>query len=434
MSEIISQLANGQSVDGAALTVTAFVGERFLNLIYSGFAKAIISSSKIKLSFLGPSPQVFKPPMPFKAYAVVSYNDGSPVPRWNFYSDQLEVRPRVQFHRGGTRNLPTMNVQMSLTEHGLWEIRVNLKKELNNDQHQLADVQYLALEGFFKDSYGVTIRTPELRVYAAYTQSQKLMQIATSTQKPEVGSYIIFHVRTNYYMKLFSYIVVSKGILLMAGREEMTSSLKTFSFSVSSEMAPTATVIVYDIVPGGEVIADSLTFSVDGISRNNFTVQLNNRKDKTGDSIEVIVNGQPGTYIALAAIDKDLIDLAPENQLSYAHVQQKMITFDSNLAQSNGSLTHAWYSRNGLIEKYIYMPSPTVAIDAYRTFEYSGLVVFTDANVTRRPDACNKTKGYLSCLDGTCYHFMKHCDGRIDCRDGTDEGNCKLIPLLLFLF
>lgn len=53
------------------------------------------------------------------------------------------------------------------------------------------------------------------------------------------------------------------------------------------------------------------------------------------------------------------------------------------------------------------------------------MVIFTDADVKRRPDSCNRTQGYLSCLDGTCYHHLKQCDGRNDCRDGTDEGNCK---------
>ncbi|KAJ6219290.1 hypothetical protein RDWZM_005102 [Blomia tropicalis] len=426
MSEITSQLAKGASVDGAVLTVTAFVGERFLNLIYSGFAKAYIFSSKIKLKFLGPTPQVFKPPMPFKAYAVVSYSDGSPLPRNSFYSDDLEVHCRIHFHRSGmTRTLPHMQISMSLTEFGLWEIKINLRKELNNDMQLLKDVNYIQLEAFFKDGYGVTIKSPELRVYSTYSPSQRLIQISTSTTKPVVGNYVIFHVRANYYVKLFSYLVVSKGIILMAGREEMTYMLKTFSFSVSSEMAPTATIIVYDIVPGGEVVADSLTFSVDGISRNNFTVSLNNRKDKTGDTIEVIVLGQPGTYVALSAIDKDLFGLQPDNQLSYAYVHEKMITFDNVLHLSNASLTHSWYTRNGVLDRFLYLPSPTLGIDANRTFEYSGLVIFTDADVKRRPDSCNRTQGYLSCLDGTCYHHLKQCDGRNDCRDGTDEGNCK---------
>lgn len=371
MAEIISQLAKGTSVDGAILTVTAFVGERFFNLIYSGYAKAYIFSSKIKLKFLGPTPQVFKPPMPFKTYAIVSLADGTPVPRDRFISNTLEIRARVQLNRGTTRTLPTFDVPMSLTEYGVWEIKVNLRKEFNNNLHELNDVSYMTLEAYFKDSFGISIKTPELRVYSSYSPSQRLIQISTSTGKPTVGHYIIFHVRANYYVKLFNYIVVSKGIILVAGREEMTSMLKTFSFTVSSEMAPAATIIVYDIVPGGEVIADSMTFPVDGISRNNFTVILNNRKDKTGDTIEVVVWGRPGTYVGLSALDKDLYQLQADNQLSYAYAQQKMITFDNVLRLNNASLNYVWKSHYGTVDRFIYFPSPTIGIDTNKTFEVS---------------------------------------------------------------
>lgn len=374
MSEIISQLAKGSSVDGAILTVTAFVGERFLNLIYSGYAKAYILSSKIKLKFLGPTPQVFKPPMPFKTYVVVSLSDGSPILRERFVSNSIEVRARVQFVRGSSRTLPSLNVLMSLNEYGVWEIKLNLRKEFNNDMRLLNDVSYLSLEAYFKDSYGSLIKTPELRVYSTYSPSQRLIQITTSTAKPSVGHYIIFHVRANYYVKLFNFIVMSKGIILVTGREEMTSMLKTFSFTISSEMAPTATIIVYDIVPGGEVIADSLTFPVDGISRNNFTVILNNRKDKTGDTIEVVVWGKPGTYVGLSALDKDLFHLEADNQLSYAYAQQKMISFDNVLLLNNASLNYVWKSHYGIIDRYIHFPSPTIGIDSNRTFEVNHIL------------------------------------------------------------
>lgn len=369
MSEIISQLAKGASVDGAVITVTAFVGERFLNLIYSGYAKAYIFNSKIRMRFLGPSPQVFKPPMPFKAYAVVSHSDGSPITRDRFYSETIEVHARVQMRSRGLRSLKVMNVPMSLTEFGLWEIKVNLRQEFNTDLNLLNDVQYLSLEAIFKDSYGVTIKSPELRVYSTYTPSQRLIHISTSTARPTVGHYVIFHFRANYYVKMFNYIVVSKGIILLSGRVAMTSMLHTFTFTVSNEMAPTSTIVVYDIVPGGEVVADSLTFPVDGISQNNFTVIINNRKDKTGDTLEVAVKGQPGTYVGLSALDKDLAALQADNQLSYASVQEKMISFDDNLPLNNASLTYSWYSRNGILTRYLYFPSPTLGIDANRTFE-----------------------------------------------------------------
>lgn len=297
MSEIASRLTSGSSLDGAKVTVTALVGERFLNLIYTGFGRAYIFSSKVKLEFLGSSPQVFKPAMPLKTYVSVSFTDGSPLPENRLINDKLVVQLRVQFNRGGSRTLRSRLVTMSPVNPGMWEIEINLKGELNNDKSLLNDVQFLIVDATFKDANGDSIRAPELRAYSTYSPSDRLIQISTSTKSPKVGEYIIFHARSNYYVELFSYAIVSKGMVLLTGREEMTSSIKTFAISLSPEMAPTSTIVIYDIARGGEVIADSLTFPVDGISRNNFTVTLNNRKDKTGDTIEVVVYGQPGTVI-----------------------------------------------------------------------------------------------------------------------------------------
>ena len=158
-------------------------------------------------------------------------------------------------------------------------------------------------------------------------------------------------------------------MILITGREEMTSTIKTFAVGLSPEMAPTATIIIYDIARGGEVVADALTFPVDGISRNNFTVALNNRKDKTGDTIEVAVVGQPGTYVGLQALDKDLNSLQIGGQLSYADVLRKMNTFDNSVSARNGTLTHLWYSREGKVDRFFHFPSPTYGIDANKTFD-----------------------------------------------------------------
>lgn len=61
-------------------------------------------------------------------------------------------------------------------------------------------------------------------------------------------------------------------MIYSSGVEEMPASIKTFAVSLSPEMAPTATIVVYDIAREGEVVADSLTFPVDGISRNNVSL------------------------------------------------------------------------------------------------------------------------------------------------------------------
>ncbi|KAI1297215.1 Antigen -like protein [Halotydeus destructor] len=415
----LSKLIGGSSLDGAKVTVNGYVGERFLNLVYHGYARTYIFGSKIKLNFLGSSPQVFKPYMPFKTYVAISFNDGSPLPETGGFSKYLDISARV-YLTGRQQALPIVRETMSPSFPGIWEISFNLK-EYFRDKKVLAEVSKVRLQAIYTNLDGSSTSTT-VDLYSTYSPSNRLIQVSTSTKQPKVGEYIILDVRANYYVEMFSYAVLSKGMILLTGREEMSSSIMTFAITLSSEMAPSSTIVIYDIARGGDVIADSLTFPVDGISRNNFTVTLNSNKDKSGDSLEVVVFGQPGTYVGLSAMDLDLHALDANNQIDHSVVLKKMSTFDQ---QSNGTLNHLWISRDGESDQFLNFASPSFGIDMNRTFEYAGLVVFTDGNITRRPEVCNTTIGFVSCLDGRqCYHLSRRCDGRSDCSDSTDESKC----------
>jgi len=61
-------------------------------------------------------------------------------------------------------------------------------------------------------------------------------------------------------------------MILLAGQENMEPTVRTFSIPLSVEMAPTSTIIIYHVGRYGEVSADSLTFPVNGISRNNVSI------------------------------------------------------------------------------------------------------------------------------------------------------------------
>ncbi|XP_063831034.1 CD109 antigen [Ostrinia nubilalis] len=257
---------------------------------------------------------------------------------------------------------------------------------------------------------------------AHYSARDQHLRISTSTTDARVGEYIIFHVQSNFYMETFNYVVMSKGIILTTAQEIMQDGVRTFAVTVSAEMAPVATVVAWSADRRRHVIADSLTFPVNGISRNNFTVYVNNRKHRTGERVEVAVYGEPGAYVGLSAIDDAFFTMQAGNELTYAKVISKMAHFDE---ATNGTFAYTWRSHFGDADELVYFPASTFGVDANRTFEYAGLVVFSDVAVPRRPSACNATAGFLECLEGGCFHQSSRCDGKVDCSDRTDESNCQ---------
>ena len=79
-------------------------------------------------------------------------------------------------------------------------------------------------------------------------------------------------------MEVFNFIIMSKGIILLNGEEKMQTTIRTFAIALSAEMAPVATVLVYQVGRYGDIVTDSLTFPVNGISRNNVSFKKSHVK------------------------------------------------------------------------------------------------------------------------------------------------------------
>ncbi|KAH7984189.1 hypothetical protein HPB52_017848 [Rhipicephalus sanguineus] len=301
LSRLVSRL------DGMKVVVTALVGERFLDLIETGFSESLVFNSSLQLRFLGSSPQVFRPGMPFKAYVSVSYSDGSPLPAEYFRNKRVEemlrITPSVTYVSGGAGagHLPEPVASAVPGSPGIWELMLESTPVLS-DPTAINAVRAIRLEAEFYDSNYGHVRT-SLVAYSSYSPTNHHLQITTSTKFPKVGEYIIFHVRSNYYVEWFSYL---------------------------------------------------------------FNMTLNNRKDKTGHTIEVAIYGDPGTYVALSAVDRTLYNMQAGTEISYSEVLRKMNSFDNVI---NGTLTQEWFSRDGNSYSYVCFPSSTYGLDSNRTFE-----------------------------------------------------------------
>jgi CD109 antigen len=75
-------------------------------------------------------------------------------------------------------------------------------------------------------------------------------------------------------MDRFTFLIMSKGVILLSGSETMDATLRTFAIPVSPEMAPAATIVVYHVTKYMEVVADSMTYPCNGISRNNVILNV----------------------------------------------------------------------------------------------------------------------------------------------------------------
>jgi hypothetical protein len=70
MWEIASSVPQLNDIE---VTITAQVGEYYWNEVIEGYSKARIYNSSLRLEFLGGSPQVFKPSMPYTCYVRITF-------------------------------------------------------------------------------------------------------------------------------------------------------------------------------------------------------------------------------------------------------------------------------------------------------------------------------------------------------------------------
>ncbi|KAK0087516.1 hypothetical protein PV326_005160 [Microctonus aethiopoides] len=414
--------------DGLEVQITATVGERFLDEIIVGYSTARIFNSTVRVQFFGGTPQVFKPAMAFTLNLVAAFHDGSSLRDSQLWNALMEVRGDIEMNTGSRQTLDAQTLRAIPDEPGVWAVKIDLRQQLhleNNPlraQQVLNDIKSMKIYAHFIDGEGHSANA-ELQLLAHESPNRKHIKVTTSTKHPVVGEYLILHVQTNYYIDTFNYIIMSKGSIILSGQDVMEHNIRTFSIPLSPEMAPVATAVVYHVGRYGEVVADTLTIPVNGISRNNFTIFINNKKARTGEKVEVAIYGEPGAYVALSATDRAFYSMQAGNELTYAEVISKMAYFGE---ETNGTHSHSWLHHNGDPDDVIHMPSSTYGIDVNRTFEFVGLIVFTDAYIYRKPSYCNYTQGYGECLTGQCYRLDKKCDGNYDCDDGTDESRCVI--------
>jgi CD109 antigen len=407
-------------IEFAKITVAAFVGEQYMDLYQSGYAKATISSSKIKLKFIGPSVFVFKPYMTFDCYLAVSYLNGMPLSADQLKSSLLDVR-LTAMNKFGSMLLPNRTFEVVAMTPGIWKITIDVRHMMN--KQTLTELDHLKVDTTFFERF-IAKASASARIYPTYSPSQRSLQITTSTTTAKVGDYAIFHVSSNYRLDLVTYVVITKGLIMTSGRERIKSSPTTFAIPVSAEMVPTSTLLVYDISKNQEVVMDSLTFHVDGTSLHNFTIILNPNKDKHGESLEVAVYGQPGTYVGITAFNQDLYALSNSGQLDKIHFNQQMQDFDKRADM----MVHHWLTPDGRIQEILNLPSPSQSVDAYNLLESYGLVIFTDATIPRKSYAtCNPNLVKCLIVD-KCYNAtVARCNGLDDCGDTSDESGCDKI-------
>ncbi|KAI4891202.1 hypothetical protein NFI96_031919, partial [Prochilodus magdalenae] len=135
--------------------------------------------------------------------------------------------------------------------------------------------------------------------------------------------YIVGETTENYSTDVV-HMVLSKGAIVHHGYEkvEVKESKKliegkvSFKLSVDVELAPVVQVLVYCVLPSGNIIAASRNFNVEKCFRNKVSLQFSPSEAVPGEDNSLQLSALPGSLCGVSAVDQSVFILEEGSRLN----------------------------------------------------------------------------------------------------------------------
>ncbi|XP_007661640.1 ovostatin homolog 2 [Ornithorhynchus anatinus] len=197
----------------------------------------------------------------------------------------------------------------------------------------------------------------------------------------------------------FYYLVMVRKDFVVTGQKEVSiSGALNGSFSVSltitPELAPKATMLIYTLHPRGEMVADSAKFQIEKCFRNQVSLKFSEDQGLPGSNVSLHLEAAANSYCALRAVDRSVLLLKPEEQLSAATVfnlvqPQELYGYYYRGLQLEDDKREPCISEKEIFYQGLYYEpvSNSGDGDAYEIVKEMGLKVFSNSRL-RKPEVC----------------------------------------------
>ena len=155
-----------------------------------------------------------------------------------------------------------------------------------------------------------------LTLEAAYSPSGNFIHVEQVSLGPlKVGDQAQFRVYSTGEASNFYYEVISRGKVVFS----QVSQSSDLVFPLTSLMAPSSRLLLYQILPNSEVAADYIPFDVGGDYPHQVEVGFSAEEVRPGDSVDIDIKTQGLSRVGLVAVDRSVFILA-ENRLNLQQV------------------------------------------------------------------------------------------------------------------
>lgn len=252
----------------------------------------VSSTTTLKLI---PENLIFKPSLPLNLLVVAQTPDNKPI--------NADVTFNINYTKHDMSNA-TETRQLNVSQ-GLATLQLNPPAEA------------ISLSVYATSGSGNNTAYTTLSMTAAYSPSNSfiyLQQISQGSLK--VGDTAKFKVNsTNTQATIFYYEVTARGTLVFSSY----STSPNLEITLTPAMAPTARLVVYQLLPSSEVAADYLPISIEASYPQALQVKFDKTEAAPGDSVNLQLQTQGPAKVGLSIVDRSVFILA-ENRLNLAQV------------------------------------------------------------------------------------------------------------------
>ncbi|NP_001266780.1 alpha-2-macroglobulin precursor [Heterocephalus glaber] len=246
---------------------------------------------------------------------------------------------------------------------------------------------------------------------AVFSSSQSFVHLEPKPGKLPCGQ--TQTVQAHYVLKgqglqelVFYYLIMAKGGIVLSGTHvvsvEQGNSKGHFlvSVPVESDLAPVARLLIYAILPDGEMIGDSAKYEVENCLANKVGLSFSPAQSLPASDTRLRVTAAPQSLCALRAVDQSVLLLRPEAELSASSIYELLPVKD--LTGYPGSLNSQEENNEDCISLHntyiggiLYSPvSNTNEKDMYGFLKDMGLKVFTNSKI-RKPKLCAREQEFV---------------------------------------
>ncbi|XP_077202376.1 alpha-2-macroglobulin-like isoform X1 [Paroedura picta] len=374
------------------IKVTAKITEEGTGVELQGQGFTKITAILSKLTFQGLD-DYYKPGIPLVGQ--VKLVDGTDAPIAN-------VTVQIQI------SWPQYKAKYTTDEHGIAQISINT----DNFTQSSFDIRavYKEQDHCYESNWiAVTHQSAFHRVQLRYSPKDSYLHIAPVAETlsckhahPVTIQYIVKPDAVPEKIH-FYYLVMAKGSIVQSGIHvepvgnvepaENATAKGTFllDLSVDVRTAPLARLLVYFILSSGEIVADSAEFAVENCFSNKVKLAFSGHEGRPGSDTHLHLAASRDSLCAIRAVDKSVLLLKPEAELSpqtvynllpvkdlkgYSYQHHYVQDQDPNLCMP---------VKNIIVDGVQYTPVAQTSStgDSYEIMRDAGLKVFTNYKIHR---------------------------------------------------